>query len=175
MQLVALCSLVVVNSPLIQAQIFSYDPQNTKTPITLDEFRGLKWACDIRSCKDFTLVQKKWDKEDPDIKTYIRRETLKIATVDVDSIEYSFYKGKFFCVIARVGNLEVFPPLKEAITAMIGEGGIRMEVNTEDGSSWACKGKTPLGKEIQIILGSKNKEREVVLNINYLGIENEFK
>jgi len=176
--LVVLVTMVTISLSIGRADnVFSYDPHKSEKPINMEAFKGLKWGCDIESYKNFFVLHKRDDdREDPDIKSYTRREDeLKIENVVVDEIEYSFYKGKFFCSISRVRNLAEFSRLKEAIITLIGDGGIRMEVNTDDGSAWTCKGKTPSGKEIQIALVSRKKQEDVVLNINYLGIEDEFK
>ena len=86
-----------------------------------DGFRGIKWGTNINDLPD--MIYTETDPSYGGIKTYIKKaDELKVGGAIIKSIEYGFWRDRFFSVQINVIGYTYFGALKEAAFEKFGPG-----------------------------------------------------
>ena len=86
-----------------------------------DGHNGIVWGTDISALKDMKEIGVRPDS--PDTKIYVRDgDTLRFGRVDLKSIKYEFFKGKFQSVTLKVKDLAHYVALKRETFERFGRG-----------------------------------------------------
>jgi len=91
------------------------------------EILGIKWGTDISALKDF---EKLWQNDN--VSFYLKPGVNHtIYEIQVPSVVYGFYSGKFFAAFVKIDDSAVFSRLKSELTAKYGDPKITQIVKNE--------------------------------------------
>ena len=84
---------------------------------TFETFRGIQWGADKKEVSGLTAGPQR-----ENVEVYTRNEDKKVGDIDVESIYYVFYKGKFGAAMINFQGASRFSVLKEALRQRYGTG-----------------------------------------------------
>jgi hypothetical protein len=153
---------------LIILLLLSVSVQAGTDPNRWDGFRDLKWATNVKDLNDPNMVFVEGRDE---IQIYIRsNENLSIGDAHLETINYDFYKDRFFRLGILAKGHTNFIALKDAVFAYYGQGKQLDEFNKE----WAwlpALGNS--GKDVRMELSYNESSQETELVMIYLPIYHE--
>ena len=84
---------------------------------TFETFRGIQWGADKKEVRGLTAGPQR-----ENVEVYTRNENKKVGDIEVESIYYLFYKGKFGAAMINFQGGSRFSTLKEALRQKYGTG-----------------------------------------------------
>jgi hypothetical protein len=84
---------------------------------TFETFRGIQWGADKKEVPGLTAGPQR-----ENVEAYTRNENKKVGDIEVESIYYLFYKGKFGAAMINFQGGSRFSNLKEALYQKYGTG-----------------------------------------------------
>ena len=84
---------------------------------TFETFRGIQWGADKKEVTGLTPGPQR-----ENVEMYTRNEEKKVGDIEVESIYYLFYKGKFGAAMINFQGGSRFSILKEALRQKYGAG-----------------------------------------------------
>ncbi len=114
--------LMVVSGILLVCSTYSFAQSFIfKQGSEPDGFRDMKWGTPLSNFTGMQYLRKDKDYEEVDF--YLRKgEELKTERAKLSSIEYGFWKGRFYCVQISTKGLRNFEGLKGAVLEEFGQG-----------------------------------------------------
>jgi hypothetical protein len=94
-----------------------------KIPISKG-IRGVRWGANIKSLSGFTfdrLAENRSSEKDVNHKIYTRKEAMRVGSIEVESINYQFYKDKFSSLVISYKGKENFASFKDALEQKYGK------------------------------------------------------
>ena len=84
---------------------------------TFETFRGIQWGADKKEVSGLLAGPQR-----ENVEVYTRNENKKVGDIEVESIYYFFYKGKFGAAMINFQGDSHFSTLKEALRQKYGPG-----------------------------------------------------
>ena len=113
-----------------QGSLVFAELNNFKPGSEPDGFRGIKWGTDISTLKDMEYLEA--NPAYGGVKAYTRKgDDPRLGGVNLTTIEYCFWRGKFFMVVIGTKGFVNWTGLKDAVLEKYGKGYQDNEVNNE--------------------------------------------
>lgn len=153
---------------LIILSLLSVSVQAGTDPNRWDGFRGLKWGTNIKDMNDPNMT---FTGNRNEIRFYIRsHDKLSIGDANLETINYDFYKDRFFMLGIRAKGHTNFTALKDAVFAYYGPGKQLDEFKKE--WTWLpALGNSD--KDVRMELKYNESKEETSLVMTYLPINQE--